>query len=409
MADDQKDWGAAGQVDRSQQVQELQDHPELLNRLHNMIHGEVSGSSPPEVRRIQMESAFNRAGDRGHSMEQVLRQTYRAGDSGYYPGTTYNRRDYGNYSSEDFLGDLKAVAGGSNYGGKYMPEGVLHTGNASGDVARHQYSRGTPGFTIQTAGGPESYFAEPGASGRTPTIAGHNTGLAPEDAYNTVLPEFAEKGFQSWMKTQSKTTGRDLKQDLHDYDLRGYFRENGAVNLSGVHLTDKYKKPNHPTFSSNSIYQGIDGHEGGQWIKDKSDGSWDFYAGPTNRANMSDEALKGYFDQVEPGNRVHLHADEGTSKEAAENFEYGSNDVGTAFMRGGRVPKVGELSSAPSKNIEDRTKMSEERIRMIEGVEKLKQAMSINVNKRGAEDKMEKSLGSEKDIARTVRRRVGRQ
>jgi hypothetical protein len=356
-----KDWGAAGQVDRSDQVKELQEHPELINRLHNMIHGEINAASTPEVRRIQMESALNRSYDRDHSVEQVLRQTYQRGDSGYYPGTTYGRKDYGNYSSEDFLGDLKAVAAGSNYGGKYMPPGVLVTGNASGDVAKHQFARGTPGFSIQTASGAyESYFAEPGASGRTPMIKGHNTGMAPEDAYNTVLPEFAEKGFQSWMKTQSKTTGRDLNNDLHDYDLRGYFKENGAVNLSGTHLTDKYKKPNHPTFSTNSIYDGVDGNQGGQWTK-AADGSWDFYASPTNEANMSGEALKSYFDEVEPRNRLHSRAQQliESGRQMSEDDSGGLDDpqvlAQTGPMFPGKISVKSDVSNFPeSGNIDDR-------------------------------------------------------
>lgn len=41
----------------------------------------------------------------------------------------------------------------------------------------------------------------------------------------------------------------------YDYDLAGYWKEFGGFNPDGrSHLDDRYKKPNHPTFSTYSKY-----------------------------------------------------------------------------------------------------------------------------------------------------------
>jgi hypothetical protein len=151
------DWSAPGQVNRSAIAQELQDKPWLHDRLKQMVRGEVGNSASDEVRRIQLETAMNRALVRGHSLEQGLWDVGQHGNKGYYPPQTFSR---GGYDHDTYTGDLNAVLGGSNYGGKYLPPGQLVTGNASGDVAAHQFQKGTPGFTLPTGSGPESYFNE---------------------------------------------------------------------------------------------------------------------------------------------------------------------------------------------------------------------------------------------------------
>lgn len=151
------DWGSGGQVDRSAMQAELDNNPNLHARLQQMVRGEVGGSASPEVRRIQMESVMNRSLVRGHSLEQGLWDVGQYGPRGYYPPQTFSR---GGYNNDDYQADLASVLGGSNYGGKYLPSGHLVTGNASADVARHQFQRGTPGFTLDTGSGPESYFNE---------------------------------------------------------------------------------------------------------------------------------------------------------------------------------------------------------------------------------------------------------
>jgi len=180
MADD---FGAPGQVDRSRIEDELRQKPWLRERLNQMVRGEVGSKASDEVRRIQMETAMNRALARGHSLEQALWDTGMAGSRGYYPRASFTR---GGYDKDTFGGDLDAVLAGSNYAGKYG-KGLI-TGNASADVAQHQFQRGTPGFTLQTGSGPESYFSEgpfgtgspssPQIAGATPSQGDYATPLA---------------------------------------------------------------------------------------------------------------------------------------------------------------------------------------------------------------------------------------
>lgn len=123
------------------------------------------------------------------------------------------------------------------------------------------------------------------------------------DYYNTDLSKEDRAKFGDWLKDQSSKTGRDVKKDLYDYDLGGWFQKNGAQELSGAHLTDEYKKPNHPTFSNQSVYHGVDGVEGGQWDSN-TDGSYTFTPGSTNTYDPTD--LVDYFTTVEKGNKLNL-------------------------------------------------------------------------------------------------------
>src|SRR5262245_39669562 len=90
--------------------------------------------------------------------------------------------------------------------------------------------------------------------------------------------------------------------DLYDYDLRGAFKSGAAADERG-HLTDQFKKPNHPTFSDQSQYHGHGGLEGGHWTQE-SDGSYSFSPGRTNHEFYSTQGMQRYFERNEPGNRL---------------------------------------------------------------------------------------------------------
>jgi hypothetical protein len=83
------------------------------------------------------------------------------------------------------------------------------------------------------------------------------------ERYNTPLSPAEEKNYQSW----AKKAGRD--RDVYDYDMRGAWKQGITADRSG-HFPDTYKKPNHPTFSNESIYHGRDGHFGGYWDQDET-------------------------------------------------------------------------------------------------------------------------------------------
>jgi hypothetical protein len=124
------------------------------------------------------------------------------------------------------------------------------------------------------------------------------------DRYNTTLPAQDEQRFQAWMQDQSKSVGRNVPNDLYDYDLRGWWQNHQDAQLNNAHLADTYKKPNHPTFSDQSQYHGVDGFQGGQWQKQGT--AWKFHASKSNLKMFSGDELKDYFSKVEPGNSVVL-------------------------------------------------------------------------------------------------------
>jgi len=81
--------------------------------------------------------------------------------------------------------------------------------------------------------------------------------------YDTKLNSTEEKEFQRWRNTLPISLQSD-----YDYDLRGFWKENPNFKIKNQddHLTDKFKKPNHPTFSTESIYSTKD-NPGGTWRK----------------------------------------------------------------------------------------------------------------------------------------------
>jgi hypothetical protein len=111
---------------RAQQAAELEDDPELEQRLYSLTHNEVGGQGPA-AQQAFIETLFNRADRRGQSLAQTIN------DRSYYPGVSFRPRPGANY--QDTL--LSVMRGSDVSGGA--------TGNASGTV----------GF----AGGPQTFAA----------------------------------------------------------------------------------------------------------------------------------------------------------------------------------------------------------------------------------------------------------
>jgi len=125
------------------------------------------------------------------------------------------------------------------------------------------------------------------------------------DQYNTALSPDDERSFQLWVNDQSQKTGRNIANDSYDYDLRGWWKQNGSQPLSDDHLVDTFKKPNHPTFSDQSQYHGVGGNYGGTW-NTNADGSYSFVPGRTNLTMFHPDELRDYFGRVERGNNLIL-------------------------------------------------------------------------------------------------------
>jgi len=133
------------------------------------------------------------------------------------------------------------------------------------------------------------------------------------DKFNTPLSPKDEMEFQVWAHDKSSDLNREILNDLQDYDLRGYWKERGKVeDLSNpsAHLPDKYKKPNHPTFSTDSKYSGLvqDGvkYMGGQW-SDLGNNRWKYVPSKEMLTNThSPKMLMDYFKKYEKESKLVL-------------------------------------------------------------------------------------------------------
>ena len=116
------------------------------------------------------------------------------------------------------------------------------------------------------------------------------------DKFNTVLSPDEEEKYQAW------ATENHREKDVYDYDLRGAWKEMQSGTMSEDergHLGDKYKKPNHPTFSDQSIYSGQDGVTGGVWSRN-AEGK-DVYTPGRKLSSVEADRLRRYFLRNEPG------------------------------------------------------------------------------------------------------------
>ena len=137
--------GAVNGIDRRQFLDELKN-PAIVKKMADMVKGEVGWSAPHDTKVVQLETAFNRAMARGHSLAQALLSTSEDRVRGYYQGGqngTYSRPVTA-AEFEDFKKNiLPELLAGSN-----KSEELLHfiaTGNASPPTSTAQFRRGTQG------------------------------------------------------------------------------------------------------------------------------------------------------------------------------------------------------------------------------------------------------------------------
>jgi hypothetical protein len=115
-------------------------------------------------------------------------------------------------------------------------------------------------------------------AGMTATSSQQDGGNYFRDNFNTQLSPQEEQAYQGWLVKQGMQLGRDLRHEADDYDMRGLFKDTGGANIDPGHGTDRYKKPNHPTFSDESVYSGVSDvvkggrFLGGQWGGDDQSG-----------------------------------------------------------------------------------------------------------------------------------------
>ncbi len=117
------------------------------------------------------------------------------------------------------------------------------------------------------------------------------------DKFNTAIPVDKQAAFDQYADTQKQTTGKDPRGDRYDYDVNADWLA-GANKDERGHGSDQFKKPNHPTFSDQSIYSGRDGNTGGTWLDATTNGQKGrgfFQPSATNQKYRSPVELQQYF------------------------------------------------------------------------------------------------------------------
>jgi len=134
-------------------------------------------------------------------------------------------------------------------------------------------------------------------------------GINPPDLsgqFNTQLSSEDEAAFQKWLRLLPARL-----QSVSDYDLRGAWKNNAKEAANG-HLPDTWKKPNHPTFSRESVYSNAQNGIGGQWTdgspqtQNDAQKNWVYWASPANARYRAPATLADYFARVEPNSTVVL-------------------------------------------------------------------------------------------------------
>lgn len=118
--------------------------------------------------------------------------------------------------------------------------------------------------------------------------------------YETKLTPQQAAGLPAWAATVGALQGRSAEQvmrDAYDYDIHGAYLQGLRADGRG-HMADTFKKPNHPTFSTQSQYHGVDGNAGGIWSTNPN-GTSNFNPGPTNMDYRTPQQLDEYWSQVE--------------------------------------------------------------------------------------------------------------
>ena len=189
------------------------------------------------------------------------------------------------------------VAGGETQLQTGRPQGMITADNLPVSNRDQSNTRLSPEGKA-AAGEAQSQVGRPQAM----ATAG-NAPVSYRDQYNTRLSPEDEAAYQAW----AKKNGRE--NDVEDYDMRGAWLEAKQKGVSledgRGHFPDTYKKPNHPTFSDQSKYNGEGGAKGGAWSKTE-DGR-DVFTPNRKLSPKEEQSLKEYFAKNEPNAVLNLN------------------------------------------------------------------------------------------------------
>lgn len=135
------------------------------------------------------------------------------------------------------------------------------------------------------------------AIAKTPLpLFGDVAGSPPDlSAYqNTPIPPEKWSGYDDFVRALMASTGRDLRQEKWGYDVQGAFLSGQSPDASG-HMTDRFKKWSHPTFSNESQYATPE-MPGGKWSTNTFT--------PGQNALWPAGLLREYLLRNEPGVRL---------------------------------------------------------------------------------------------------------
>lgn len=77
--------------------------------------------------------------------------------------------------------------------------------------------------------------------------------------YRTTLDATNEQSFRNWLAhpQNAQRIGQfDPNSPTEDYDMRGWWMQNGGAMAPADHFPDTFKTPYHESFSNESIYAG---------------------------------------------------------------------------------------------------------------------------------------------------------
>ena len=113
--------------------------------------------------------------------------------------------------------------------------------------------------------------------------------------YNTPIPPDRRNDFKQW-----KQQLPEHLQSIREYDLQGAYMGGAEPDPNSGHLTDQWKKPNHPTFSEHSQYSTPE-TPGGQWTQHpRVPDRWSFKPSEHNLKNLPVDEMRRYFQTHEP-------------------------------------------------------------------------------------------------------------
>ena len=115
------------------------------------------------------------------------------------------------------------------------------------------------------------------------------------EKYNTPIPQAKQAAFNQYVQQEiAKPNGKNPLNDRWDYDVQGDWLAGAARDPATGHGADTWKKPNHPTFSDQSQYHGVDGYVGGSWTDNG------YVPSVTNLQMHGPAGLAQYFKNREP-------------------------------------------------------------------------------------------------------------